>query len=166
MNAAHKRKDNIMTEQNQNENFEIETIEETQAFETSADAETENFTDELETERKLPDTQMLEVKNTLECKNCETVLERNASVLNGQFSRQEVETEKTETEEPQEETTDSEENETDDEVNEPETEETEVKEEEPKLKPSEICKSKAAFNDFILNNPMPLEICEITPKSL
>ena len=112
-----------MTEQNQNENFEIETIEETQAFETSEDAETENFTDELETE--------------------------------------EVATEETETEEPQEETTDSEENETDDEVNEPETEETEVKEEEPKLKPSEICKSKAAFNDFILNNPMPLEICEI-----
>ena len=90
MNAAHKRKDNIMTEQNQNENFEIETIEETQAFETSADAETENFTDELETERKLPDTQMLEVKNTLECKNCETVLERNASVLNGQFSRKKL----------------------------------------------------------------------------
>lgn len=112
-----------MTEQNQNENFEIETIEETQAFETSEDAETENFTDELETE--------------------------------------EVETEETVINEPQEETTDSEENETDDEVNEPETEETEVKEEEPKLKPSEICKSKAAFNDFILNNPMPLEICEI-----
>ena len=78
-----------------------------------------------------------------------------------ELETEEVATEETETEEPQEETTDSEENETDDEVNEPETEETEVKEEEPKLKPSEICKSKAAFNDFILNNPMPLEICEI-----
>ena len=75
----------------------------------------------------------------------------------------EVETEETETEESQEETTDSEETETDDEILEDEQEEpeTEVKEEKPQLKPSEICKSKAAFNDFILNNPMPVEICEV-----
>ena len=114
-----------MTEQNPNENFEIETIEETQAFETSEDAETENFTDELETEEV------------------------------------EVETEKTETKEPQEEITDSEKTETELEVQEDETE-TEVKEEdEPQLKPSEIFKSKAAFYDEMVNNPMPLEICEI-----
>ena len=108
-----------MTEQNNNNEFdnmnEFETLQEQET------AETENFTDELETEEV------------------------------------EVETEETET-------TDSEETETDDEVDEPETEETEVEvqeEEQPKLKPSEICKSKAAFNDFILNNPMPLEICKI-----
>lgn len=145
-----------MTEQNNINEFdnmnEFETLQEQETVET------ENFTDELETERKLPDTQMLEVKNTPECKNCEAVLERSASVLSGQFSRQEVATEETESEEPQE-------TEIDDEVEvqeEQEEPETEVKEEEqPKLKPSEICKSKAAFNDFILNNPMPLEICEI-----